>query len=338
MFASIGRPGYAGGILAGALFAGMAAATLTAAVAQPPAGRPGQPGGPPRMGGPGGGQRGGPRFGGGRNMTAAMMPVSALTVELKLTGKQQQQITAIQGKFRTQMMGMFAGGGPGGPGGPGGRMGGPGGPGGPGARMGGPGGPGGPGGRMGGPGGPGGPGARMGGPGGPGGPGGRMGGMDPANVQKMQNMANQATSSIEAVLTPEQKKRLPGALKEIGAMRQSGIPLETLADLKLSSDQKARIAGISDKSQKEMEAKLKASNGDFRSLGSAFQDARTKTHESVMAVLSPSQKSIVDKYEKDHPRRGFGGPGGGGGFGGPGGGRGGPGGPGGPGGRRGAGV
>ncbi len=295
------------------------------AEAQPPASRPGAPGqpgapGPPgggRMDGRRGGQGGGMRFGSGRNnMTAAMVPAAALASELKLNAKQKNDIETIQGKYRQDMMAAFMAGGPGGPGGPG--------PGGPGA-------PGGPprssspnGGRPGAPGLPGGPGA-MGGPGGRG----RMGGMAPADIKKLQDLSAKATSSIEAVLTPAQKKELPGVIKEVVALRSAGIPLDTLGDLKLTSAQKSKIVSLSDAAQKDMDAKRKA-GGDFRSM---MQDSRKKTHDSVLATLTQPQKAVVDKFEKEHPRRGFGA--GGGGFGGPGGGgfgggrRGGPGGPGG---------
>jgi hypothetical protein len=154
---------------------------------------------------------------------------------------------------------------------------------------------------------------------------GMMGGPPPEFVMKMQALAKKEASSIEAVLTPQQRSQLPGALKEIGALRSAGIPLETLGDLKLTSSQKSKISTISMKSQKEIEAKLKAANGDFMSVGPVIRQAGEKTHADVMGVLTAPQKGVIDKYEKEHPRRGFGG----GGFGGPGGGpgrRGGPGG------------
>ena len=243
------------------------------------------------------------RMGGviGRN-SVVMIPVPALAAELKLNAKQQKDINNIQDKLRTDMRAIFqAGRGPGGPG-----MGGPGGP----PRPGGP--------NVGRPGGPGGPG-RMGGP----------GGMAPASLKKYQDLSNKATNGIEAVLTPAQKKQLPGALKEIGVMRQAGIPVETLGDLKLTSTQRTKIASISDQAQKTMAAKMQAANGDYQSLGAAFQQSQAKTRASVQAVLTAPQKAVIAKYEKDHPRRGFGG----GGFGGGGGGGRRGGGPGGPGGR-----
>jgi hypothetical protein len=250
----------------------------------------------------------------GMKMTAATTPLPALTAELKLTDKQQAQIKTIQDQAMKDIMAMRPAGGPGGPGGPG-----PGGPAG-GPRPGGPN-----------PGRPGG-----GAPGGPGGGfGGRMGGISPEDVKKLQTVSDKASSKIEAVLTSDQKKALPGALKEIGTMRNAGIPVQTLGDLKLTSAQKAKISSIADKAQKDMEVKMKAANGDFMSLGPVFQQARQKTHTDVMATLTTAQKGVIEKYEKEHPRRG----GFGGGMGGPGGGGrrgGGPGGPGGPGGRPGA--
>ena len=286
-----------GRLAAGAALGFIGAVASIGVMAQPPAG--GRPGG---FGQPGGGRRGGGgqpggRMFGGRNMTAATTSVSALTAELNLTAKQQQQIKDIQAKFRKDMRAMMPAGGPGGPGGP--RPGGPGGPNGP----------------------------RPGGPGGPGGP--RPGGA-PFDVQKMQDMASKASTSIEAVLTPAQRKQLPGAVKEIGAIGQAGIPIETLGELKLTSAQKAKISTIGDKSQKDMVSQFRSANGDFQKLRPVIQQLRDKAHTDVLAVLTSSQKSVIDKYEKEHPRRGFGG-GGPGGFGGPGGGR--RGGPGGPGGR-----
>jgi len=289
-----------GPISVAALCAIGAVASLSV-LAQAPAGRPGAVGGG-RQGGRGGGMGFG-RL--GLKPSAATTPLAALTAELKLTDKQQSQIKTIQDKMMKDMMATRPAGGPGGPGG------GPGGP-----RPGGPN-----------PGRPGGPG---GGPGGPGGGGGRFAPLSPADLKKMQDISAKANSSIEAVLTPAQKKELPGALKEIGTLRNAGIPFETLGELKLTSTQKTKIASITDKAQKDMAAKFTAANGNFQSLRTVMQDARTKTHADVMTTLTPTQKAVIDKYEKDHPRRGFGGPGGGGGR------RGGPGGPGGPGGRPGA--
>lgn len=270
--------------------------TVTIATAQPPAG-------------PGGGGRGG--FGGmqgGRRrvVTAANVPVAALTAELKLTDSQTQQIQAIQDQYRKDRRALMPAGGPGGfggPGGPGGRGGAPGGFGGPGGRGGAPGGPGGAPGGFGGPGGPGGRGGGPGGPGGFGGPGGRPN----IDFKKMEDLNTKATSKIEAVLTPAQKKALPGVIKEIGAMQMVQIPVETLGELKLTADQKSKIVGIAEKSQKDLQEKMKSANGDFRSMMPIFQAARDKTHADVMLVLTAPQKATVEKYEKEHPRRGFGG-------------------------------
>ncbi len=213
-------------------------------------------------------------------MTSVGAPVAALASELKLSDKQQQQIKQIQDKFRKDMAGAMPGGGP--------------------PMM------------------AGGPNAGRGGAGRMGGPGGMGGGQ--VDVQKLQTLSKSASASIEAALTPAQRKDLPRAMKEIGSLRSAGIPLETVGQLKLTSSQKSKIVTIADRSQKDAESKIKAANGDFQSLRPILQQSREKTHADAMALLTASQKGIVDKYEKDHPRRGFGGGGRfGGGRGGPGG-------------------
>jgi len=238
-----------------------------AVVAQPPGAGRPGGGGPPGGGPRGGGFRGGRGMFNAPNMAAAITPVPALAAELNLTDKQQQQIKQIQDQFRKDIAAMMPARGGGGPGGPGGPP-------------------------------PGGPNA--------GGPGGRMSG-PPMDMKKMQDIATKASHNVEGVLTPAQKKAYPGALKEIGAMRQANIPLETLGQLKLTSSQRTKISGIAEKSQKEMADKMKAANGDFQSLMPAMQQSREKSHTDVMAVLSQPQKDIITKYEKDHPRGRFGG-------------------------------
>jgi Spy/CpxP family protein refolding chaperone len=147
--------------------------------------------------------------------------------------------------------------------------------------------------------------------------------MPPDALRKMQGSAKKASADIEAVLTPAQRSAFPRALTEIGALRQARIPVEALGELKLTTSQRAKIVAVSEKSQKFVQAIIRDANGDFRSLGPVLQAEGQKTHTDAMAILTPSQRSVIDRYEKAHPRRGFGG-----GFGGRRGGRGGPGGPG----------
>jgi hypothetical protein len=286
------------------VFRGLAAGLCLSAVVAPGSARAQPPGGPP-PGGPGGPGRfgpppGGPGFPGfGGRPSVSNVPIGALTAELKLSEKQAQDIKQLQDSFHKQQRAIM----PGFPGGPGGPP------------------P---------PGGPGGP--PPGGPGGPGGP--PPGGFgDPeqmrAAMQKMRALDEKTAKQIEAELTDSQKKALPDAMREIGALGQAGIPPDLLGDLNLSADQKSKILAISSQAQQDLRQKMEAirQSGDFQAMREAMQTYRESSHKQVMAVLSADQRAMVDKFVKDHPMRGPGGfPGGPGGFGPP---RG-PGGPGGP--------
>lgn len=327
---------YGQSLVIAAVFAGSLCGSL--AFAQPPGGPPDGQGGPGQggPGGPGGPGQGRPMFGGPRQMTAVDVPISALAAGLKLTDDQTTKIKDIQAKWKKQRATLMPrggpGGGPGGQGGPG--QGGPGGPP-PDGGQGGPPPPGDqqnsaldespyspqpPGGQQGGPpdggqGGPGGPG------GGQGGPGGGQGGPPPqmrAAMEKMRTQEKQYNQQIEAVLTADQKQKLPSFLKEINGLQGAGVPADLYADLKLTGDQKTKIVAIAQKAQQEMETARQ--NGDFSG------DGMRESHEKAMAVLTADQRKAVQKFQQDHPQRG---PGGFGGAGGPGGGPGGPGGPGG---------
>jgi Spy/CpxP family protein refolding chaperone len=187
---------------------------------------------------PGGrGQRGFGGRGGGR-LTLAMVPVSALTDELKLTGEQKTQLTTIETKYRSDARTLRPA-----------------------------------------------PGATP----------------DPSVRQKRTEMTQQASQEMEAVLTTEQKAKLPLIMRHFGMLRMVGIPLETYHDLKLTSDQKKQIGDIAQNVQTKMQG-LAAE--DRRTQGRQIrQDAQTK----VMALLTADQKAILTKYEQAHPRgRGFG--------------------------------
>lgn len=277
----------------------------------------GEQGGPPPGGGFGGqGRRG---FGGPGGMMGRIQPVTApvevLTSELKLSAAQADKIKAIQtayNKDRAALMPNRGGfGGPGG--GPGGPGGGPGGPGG--GPAGGP------------PEAPGfegdaptghGPYVQGQGQGGPGGPGGQ-GGFQ-AMREKMDALDKAANDKIMAVLTEEQKAALPGVIQMIGAFQAAGVQPPALVSLKPTADQKKKAITISKDMQQSMQQAMQNQDRD------AMMDARAKAHDKIMALLTSEQKTALDKFNKEHPQRGFGGPGGPGGFGGPGGGPGGPGG------------
>jgi hypothetical protein len=129
--------------------------------------------------------------------------------------------------------------------------------------------------------------------------------------QKRGAAVAKADADITALLTDDQKKMMADMNKELGALRSVGIPIEVLADLKLSETQRTQIVTISDDSQKEMRAKrqeAQANGGQFDR--QAMQDMRKATTEKAMNVLNLSQKNKLEAYLKDHPQPQGGGRGG----------------------------
>ena len=249
------------------LFATMLCAST--AWAQPPGGGPGGP--PPGggFGGPGFGGPGGPPPGMGmpRASMTADIPMPMLEAGLNLTADQKAQIAPIQRAFRSQR-----------PGGMGGNGGFPPPPGG---------------------GNPPPPGPPNGGPpnGGP---------PDPAmrgQLDAMRNAQQQASKQIEAILTPEQKQALPALLKELDALRGVGIPADLYGQLKLTSDQKTRIAGIAQKSQQKMRANMDTArqSGDFQTAQSQSQQIRRQAHDDALALLTPTQQQLVQRQPRNRP-------------------------------------
>jgi hypothetical protein len=289
------RRGVRGGLLAGLFLLVLGASSL--ALAQPPGGPPqgGGPGGPGGFGPPGGpGGRPG-MF--GQQMSVANVPVAALDAEFKLSDRQKQEIKQIQDTFHKEQRALM----PGFLGGPnGGRPGGP--------PNGGP--------PNGGP--------PNGGPPGGGPPNGAPPNFEQmrANMEKMRTLDEKASKQIEALLTDSQKKMLPDALKELGDLGPTGIPLDILGDLKLTADQKTRIIAVSRKSQQDLRQKMDEArqSGDFQSIRDLLQTSRETTQKQIMAALSLDQRTMIENFIKEHPMRGPGGFGGPGGFpGGPGG-------------------
>ncbi len=148
-------------------------------------------------------------------------------------------------------------------------------------------------------------------------PPGNQGGAPP-NREAMQALDKATSDKIVAVLTDDQKAALPRVIQMLDAFQSAGVPPQVIGDLKLTDDQKNQALRINKEMQQAMQ---KAMQDQDRQ---AMMDARKKAHDEILALLTDDQKAILDKFVKDHPRRGPGGPGGPGG-------RRGPGGPGGPG-------
>jgi hypothetical protein len=118
-----------------------------------------------------------------------------------------------------------------------------------------------------------------------------------ANAQKRQQLSQQASQEIEAILNAEQKSKVPGALEELGQLRRAGVPLEIAHELKLTDEQKRQIAAIARAAQDKMQG---MSPEERREKGrEMMQEAGTKMQE----VLTTEQKARVEKWRKDNPRR-----------------------------------
>ena len=168
-----------------------------------------------------------------------------------------------------------------------------------------------------------------------------------AAFDKLRTAEQKANKDIEALLTATQKAALPALLRQLDGMRQLGIPLEVLGDLKLTAAQKTQLNAIAKKAADSLPKPGQGRPGDGGpggppdgggpgqggrgfggpgggQRGRGEMDAnRQKFHEQAMAVLTDAQKQQVQEFMEAHPRpdggpgrRGFGGPGGPGGFGG----------------------
>lgn len=122
---------------------------------------------------------------------------------------------------------------------------------------------------------------------------------DPAVRQKRMELTTAANKEIEALLTDEQKKKLPDVGEEVSAVTSTGAPQGMVGELKLTPDQKKKIAEI----QKEMRDKRTALSSltpeERRAKGAELrQERQTK----IDALLTPDQKASIEKYNKEHPR------------------------------------
>ena len=149
---------------------------------------------------------------------------------------------------------------------------------------------------------------------------------DPAQLQemmtKMQEDRKKNDAQIEAVLTDDQKKALPVFLKDVQTFQTAQLPLALVGDLKLTDDQKTKMAAVVTQIQKIAQEKRQEAmdNQDFQSLREIMTQTQTALKDKTRALLTADQKAMVEKYEKENPNQGFGRGGRGGGQGGPGGG------------------
>lgn len=147
------------------------------------------------------------------------------------------------------------------------------------------------------------------------------GGDREAMMKKVQEMMAAATKSADAILTPEQSKRL----KEINVQMQGNRIItdpDTQTKLKMTDDQKTKVKDLMAKQQEANQGLFeKMRNGEMQR--EELQAAMAKNNETLNTefgkILTDDQKKMLvemagKKFEKDPNEvvRGFGGGGGGG--------------------------
>jgi Spy/CpxP family protein refolding chaperone len=129
------------------------------------------------------------------------------------------------------------------------------------------------------------------------------------DFQALRASYTQANTDITAVLTDDQKAKLPDMFKALAPYNTVGIPLGVLPSLKLTEDQKTKIAAIADDaSTKTRDAFQNAQGGDRQAAMTAIQAIRKDAGDKAVALLTESQKTTLEAYKKAHPQpQGFGG-------------------------------
>lgn len=128
---------------------------------------------------------------------------------------------------------------------------------------------------------------------------------------KMQDINKKANTDIEAVLKDDQKADAPVLLKNLQTLQTVRIPMATYSDLKLTTEQKTKLAAVAADVAKDRAAKMQEFNaarqaGDQAKLQELAQAMRGngQPDEKALAALTADQKDLVTKYIKDHPQQG----------------------------------
>jgi len=112
-----------------------------------------------------------------------------------------------------------------------------------------------------------------------------------ADEAQSRKLTEEAGAAIEAVLSDQQKQELPTVLKGVSSLRMLNLPSRAAAELRLTDQQTADIASITD----QMRQHLVSLPPDQRLATPGFQVIKD-ADEQAEAILSPAQKAIVEKY------------------------------------------
>jgi len=127
--------------------------------------------------------------------------------------------------------------------------------------------------------------------------------------EKMTTAAKEITSKVEAVLTPEQKKRL----KEIQLQAQGTRALlsdDVVTALKITDEQKKKIEEIREANRPQFGRPGQGGDAGGRGGFERFQEQQKETEAKIMEVLTAEQKTSLESMKGkkfDMPRPTFGG-------------------------------
>jgi Spy/CpxP family protein refolding chaperone len=116
-------------------------------------------------------------------------------------------------------------------------------------------------------------------------------------MQKLRDLNQKASQEIQGLLTEEQKAKLPEVLREMGQLRSMGVPLEALAELKLTAEQKTKLLALGAEYQKKLQALSPQERQTARR--EMMQEARAKMAE----ILTAEQKAVAQKYQQRNRRQ-----------------------------------
>jgi len=133
---------------------------------------------------------------------------------------------------------------------------------------------------------------------------------------KMTELGQKSAKDIDAILKDDQKTQATAMVKNLQMLQTLRIPYQTLDDLKLTDEQKTKLAAIAadvtkERTAKQAEIRAAQQSGDTakaQELQQAFFASAFggKPDEKAMAVLTADQKDVIDKWQKANPQRGGG--------------------------------
>jgi Spy/CpxP family protein refolding chaperone len=126
---------------------------------------------------------------------------------------------------------------------------------------------------------------------------------------KLQQDMERAEKEIELVLTPEQRPGVNPFLRDLELFQGAQLPPELIRDLDLNGPQKRKLQIIvrdavaaQEQQRQQIVAKARA-GGDLTGIGATFKSFQDGVRDKSLAVLTPEQRALVEKWEKENPRR-----------------------------------